>query len=307
MRNAITKIQIDIMETKSQLLFMTSTRICRHGTLTTLLIFLASCTTIEISESDVFDNHRTIIPDYFENSNFTLQEHFIESGDEEIHLWYLERAGAGATVVYFGGNGFLIVKARNLVESYEHIPVNLVLFDYRGYGLSSGSPNVAGIKQDAESVVNFVHQNYETEFSEMILHGHSMGSFNSAWLAGVVNPAGYILESPVSSVESWTSGIVPFLLRPFIRIRVDDTIKAENNLKRVAENSMPLLIITGDEDEITPVRMSEELYKASASDSKKLVILEGGGHNDLPDFDLYPETINTFLDGIFAETTPQAE
>jgi hypothetical protein len=107
--------------------------------------------------------------------------------------------------------------------------------------------------------------------------------------------AGYILESPVSEVKGWTNNLVPWLLRPFVNFDIDPAIASQNNLERVQSIEEPLLIMGGTDDNVTPFKMAEELFEASASSDKKLIEIEGGGHNDLPYFDTYVSGINQFI------------
>jgi len=264
-----------------------------------LLLFTA-CTTIEISEGDAFDAHRTITPATFNITPFTLNEIELETSDDEtLNGWYLTREDAKATVVYFGGNGFLMVKSRPLIQAYANMNVNLLLFDYRGYGLSSGDPTVEGVKTDARSAYDFAMSRLSPDGQKIIVHGHSMGAFLSSYITGQNRVDGYIMESPVSEVKQWTKKLVPWILRPFVRFDIAEEISAQSNLDNVSGVDAPLLIIGGSADDVTPFSMAEEVYEASASQSKQLVEIEGGTHNNLPEFSKYRDELKSFLDTIY--------
>lgn len=270
----------------------------------TILCCLSACTTIEIKEQDAFDNHRTVTPESFNNSAFILQDRMVETEDSvSLNSWFLLRDDAEATVLYFGGNGFLMVKSRPLIEAYATMPVNLILFDYRGYGLSSGEPSVEGIQTDARAIFDAVQELAEERITPLFVHGHSMGSFLSGYIADREDVTGYILESPISEVNSWTKNLVPWLLRPFIRFDIESSIASQDNLKRVSTVDHPLLIIGGSDDDITPFSMAEELLAASASTQKELVKIEGGTHNDLPYFEKYSNSINIFIQNRLSKNT----
>lgn len=261
-----------------------------------LLFILTSCTTIDITEQDAFDNHRTITPATFDYADYTLHDLMIETEDsEQINAWFLEHKNPVATVLYLGGNGFLMIKSQPLIEAYSNIPVNLMIFDYRGYGLSTGSPSVAGIQTDAKTALSFVKESSPVASDRIFVHGHSMGSFLSAYLADTESVDGYILESPITEVDNWTKKLVPWLLRPFIRFDIDPALSEQSNLKRVEQIEIPLLIIGGSDDEITPFRMAEEIDKRSASDQKRLVKITGGTHNDLPNYLTYWQALERFI------------
>ena len=260
-----------------------------------VILFILSCSTIEIRESDAFDAHQTITPENFQYDAYTLHNISLETSDgEQLDAWFLEHKNPSATVLYFGGNGFLMLKSKPLIEAYSGIPVNLMLFDYRGYGLSSGQPTVAGIQSDAMAAFDFLRTQAISQTETLYVHGHSMGSFLSATIAAQEHVDGFIMESPITEVKDWTRNLVPRLLRPFIRFDIDEELARESNINKVAEIEHPLLLITGNNDEITPARMAEKLEKHSASQQKSLVIIEGGSHNNLPVYQEYRQALLKF-------------
>lgn len=260
------------------------------------LFALSACTTIEITEHDAFDSHKTITPQHFNYPQYKFHEITLETVDgEQLNSWFLEHENATSTVVYFGGNGFLMVKAAPIIEAYSNIPVNLMMLDYRGYGLSSGEPTVNGVYIDANTAYEFVKNNSPAPTDKIFIHGHSMGSFLSAYITDKEEVDGYILESPITNVESWSRGLLPWILRPFIQFNIDYSIRSQSNLNHVANIDKPLLIIGGSDDEIAPFSMSQELEKQSGSSQKRLVEISGGTHNNLPRFMTYKMALEEFL------------
>lgn len=261
-----------------------------------VILALSACTSIEISERDAFDSHKTITPQHFNYPQYKLHEITLETADgEKLDSWFLEHESAVSTVVYFGGNGFLMIKAAPLIEAYSYVPVNLMLFDYRGYGLSSGKPTVNGIYIDANTAYQFAKHNSPSPTDRIFIHGHSMGSFLSAYITDTEDVDGYILESPITDVDSWTRGLLPWILRPFVQFDIDYSIKNQSNSERVATIDKPLLIMGGSDDEITPFNMAEELDLLSISSQKRLVKINGGTHNNLPIFMTYKMALEEFL------------
>lgn len=271
----------------------------KNLSLSLTIIFLLSamsCTTIEITESDAFDAHRTITPATFDINAFNLQPQTILTEDGvSLDAWFLQRDDAVATVLYLGGNGFLMVKSRPLIQAYATLPVNLLLVDYRGYGLSGGDPTVRGVQEDARSAFRFITSDAVPQTDKIFVHGHSMGSFLSAMITEENSIDGYILESPVTEVDRWTKRLIPWVMRPFIRFQIDEEVKAQSNSDKVANIRTPLLIMGGTADDVTPIRMAEELYEKSSSNQKKLVKISGGGHNNLPNSTVYRQSLREFI------------
>lgn len=273
-------------------------------TLFTILcsLLIASCATIDITERDAFDAHRTITPETFHFEEYNL--HNVSLGTEDgvdLDAWFLEHNNAQATVVYFGGNSFLMVTSRSLIEAYRDIPVNIMLIDYRGYGRSTGTASVRGLQTDARVAYNYALSGAPSPQSTIIVHGHAMGTFLAAMIAEENEVVGYILESPITEVRQWTRRLVPWIARPFVRFRIDQPIQEQNNLERVAQINKPLLITGGAFDDVTPFRMATELHEASASSRKRLVEVNGAKHTDLPRFRQYREALAEFYRGLGIE------
>lgn len=261
-----------------------------------LILFITACTTIEIKESDVFDNHQTITPASFSYQNLLLSEHTVPSSDDvDLNVWLFKRDDAKATILYTGGNGFLMVKSYMLISSLSELPVNIVLFDYRGYGQSSGTPTISGLKSDSEAVYKFISKDPELSSVPLIIHGHSMGSFLASYLADTHGADALVLESPISNPDHWTSNLLPFFLKPFIRFSVDEAIAKEDNMAVIERWQKPLLILIGDSDDITPAFMSERLFELSSSEYKNMILFENGGHNDLPKYEKYRDAYRELI------------
>ena len=108
----------------------------------------------------------------------------------------------------------------------------------------------------------------------------------------------YILESPVTEVGSWTRSLLPWIARVFVRFEVDDAVAGQNNLERVGQITLPLLVISGTADDVTPPAMANELYEHSASPRKEFLEITGGSHNNLPNYSRYRTAVGDFIESI---------
>ncbi|MEM6783191.1 MAG: alpha/beta fold hydrolase [Bacteroidota bacterium] len=281
----------------------------RSFAIVVLLALLPACTDVPITEADAFQNKRTITPASFDVPGFTLDRHRVplaedalldSARDDSLSLdaWFLRHEAARGTVLYFGGQGFLLATFAAFIESMAQHRVNVFMFDYRGYGMSDGAPTVAGLKADGLAVYDFVRALDGVDPDQLIVHGHSMGTFMATCVAqeGSRTHAGLLLESPVTTVEGLTSALVPALLKPLVSFDIVPALEAEDNVMRVAELAMPTLVIVGSEDNITPPTLAEEVYRASAGEPKRLVKVEGGGHNGLEAYYAFHEALAEFFD-----------
>ncbi len=269
----------------------------------------AACTSIPITEAQVFQPKRSVTPEAFEHPSVRLDVHRIETSDRtRLDAWYLSQPDARATVLFFGGQGFYLVQSIEYIEALTQLGLNVFMWDYRGYGQSEGEPTVRNLKADALEVYAYLVQTLGVSPSSLVLHGHSVGSFLAAHTAARREAAALVLENPVSSVEAWTEQLIPAGLDLFLRLEADEVLAAESNLDNVSRFERSLLVFAGTEDFVTPPKMAHALVEAAQrASSKELVLIEGGSHNGLYDFAPYAEAYASLLATVTArgaETTP---
>lgn len=260
-----------------------------------ITIFLYGCTSIDIKEEDVFDVKRTIDPSYFQNNAWQLEEVNFSSGKNlSLDGWFISHPASQGTVLYYGGNGFLMETAYETIQSITELQMNLFVFNYRGYGKNPGTPTIAGIKADGMAAYNYLIQSRGIPPSEIIIHGHSLGTLIAGYIADQKAIAGLVVESPISEARFYQDKMLPKILRPFIRINIDSSLLVDSNTDRFSRLSVPLLIIVGKDDPITPPAMARKLYNIAPTENKTLKILDKGGHNDLPERKDYQAFIDDF-------------
>ena len=147
----------------------------------------------------------------------------------------------------------------------------VLLFDYRGYGRSTGSPSEEGTYLDARAAQKAL----PTVDAPIIYLGVSLGGAVAAALAVESPPDGLILQSTFTSVRDMARIHYPFVPASFVP-------DAYTTLRRVARVRVPTLFIHGESDRIVPVRHSVELHRAAAG-PKCLERVPGADHNDVLD------------------------
>ncbi len=260
-----------------------------------ILIFFYGCTSIEIKEDDVFDVKRTISPSDFQNTAYQFEEvRFVSGKNLSLEGWFISHPAAQGTVLYFGGNGFLMETAYETIHSITGRGMNLFVFNYRGYGTNSGEPTISGLKADGMAAYNYLAGTKGIPPSRIIIHAHSLGSIVAGYVADQKPVGGLVMESPISEAKYYTDKMLPRLLRPFIKIELDSSLLLDSNTERLSRLSIPLLIIVGKDDPITPPAMARKLYSIAPTENKTLKILDKGGHNDLPERKDYQAFLGDF-------------
>ena len=250
----------------------------------TVSVVLVGCSAITIDEETVFQPKPSVTPETFPLENVTLSVHDIPVADSaSVNAWHLTQPDAEATVLFFGGNGFYLVQSRGYLRALTRPPVNALLWDYRGYGQSDGTPSAAAVRNDALAVYDSLVARPDVTPDRLLVWGHSLGSFLATYVAAERSVGGVVLENPATNVDDWKGYLFPWYVRLFLGVEVDPALRQDNNLERVRAFDGPLLVIGGSEDQVTDPAMARRLHAEAGSENRRLVIVEGGGHNDLYD------------------------
>jgi len=197
------------------------------------------------------------------------------SDGSTVSAWYLHQEDALADFIFFHGNAGNISMGRlDLVLTLFEQQYNVLVFDYRGYGQSPGSPDEAGICLDSEAVARFHRDELYRRDSKVIYFGRSLGGVTASFAAAKIPPAGLILEATFPDKKTLLSHY-PALLR-FLAFFSRYELPTIRYLEQV---QCPILVVHGDRDEIVPFRVGEDLFQRVQGD-KELFVVSGASHAD---------------------------
>jgi pimeloyl-ACP methyl ester carboxylesterase len=231
---------------------------------------------------------------------YTLEHHQIATPDGvKLAGTLLRRPGAAHTILYFGGNEYRSgVFGAQTLKVLAPLGADLMIVDHRGYGASEGLPTAKTIETDGVAAYDHLAGLPGMASRPIVVHGQSLGSFIAGYVAANRPTAGVVLESSMTSADDWAASQVPWIARPFVSVRLDETLRGRGNLARMAAIDEPLLILAGEQDRSTPPRFSEALHRASplGPGMKRLVIVPGAGHNNVLTHREAMAAYRTFLD-----------
>ncbi|KAL3314279.1 hypothetical protein Ciccas_007103 [Cichlidogyrus casuarinus] len=86
-----------------------------------------------------------------------------------------------------------------LYDLGSKLKVNIMCYDYSGYGESSGRPLESNLYADADCAIKQLHERYQVPFEKMVLYGQSIGSVPTCHLATKYRVAAVVLHSALLS------------------------------------------------------------------------------------------------------------
>jgi hypothetical protein len=184
------------------------------------------------------------------------------------------RTEDGPVLLWCHGNaGSLTHRAENL-QLLASRGLAALLFDYRGYGKSDGKPSEQGLYRDAAAAYRYLTEERGVEPWRVICFGRSLGAAVALRTALEKPTAGLVMESAFESVPAMARKMWVFApIAPFARNRYD-------NLSRVRELGVPLLMVHGSRDSLVPIEQGRRVFEA-APEPKEFCVVPGAGHNDL--------------------------
>ena len=241
-------------------------------------LFIAIAATFAIGLAYYFANRAVYYPSKYPEGYWDTQKSvgasdaWIETSDRvKIHGWWVERAGSPLVTLFLHGNAGNITYRTRRIQETVAAGSSILMLDYRGYGKSSGRPSEQGLYRDSEAgYIYLLSKGYQAQ--QIIVHGESLGTAVAIDLASRRPCAALILEAPFTSASDVAGTVVPFL-GPLL-------VRSYNSLPKIRWIRVPKFFMQGDQDEVVPLRLGQELF-AAAQGSKTFWIIPGAGHNDI--------------------------
>ncbi len=207
-----------------------------------------------------------------------------------LHGWFFPLKGGRPIILFCHGNaGNISHRLDNIMRLLEK-KIQVFIFDYRGYGESSGSPTEKGIYMDGRAAYDYLVRDEHFIPREIVLFGRSLGAAVAIDVALRREVRSIIIESAFSSTRDMAKTMFPL---GFLSSIIPNNY---NNLEKIRRLNIPKLIIHGEEDEIVPFNMGMSLFEASG-EPRYFFPIKGAGHNDtyLLGGERYFQNITSFI------------
>lgn len=230
------------------------------------------------------------LPNDFEFSyDLPYKEITLPVNGAQLHGLHFTQENPRGLFFFLHGNAGNVHTWTDDVEYFQAVNYDLFIFDYRGYGKSTGKiSSQQELYDDVRVAWDYIISEYKDK--PVVIYGRSLGSALATQLAKDVNPNLLVLVSPFTSMTAMAKQEHPiapsWLLRyPF---PTDEMIK-EVNAK--------VVLIHGDADAFISLDHSKSLQKLTQQKSE-LMVIKDGDHSDIHDLPDYKAALSRALDSI---------
>ncbi|KAG7211503.1 hypothetical protein KM043_010772 [Ampulex compressa] len=219
-----------------------------------------------------------------------------------LHMFFIsqpeDRVKQVPTILYLHGNaGNMGHRLRNVHGLYHNVKCNILMLEYRGYGLSQGTPSEEGLYMDARAGIDYLSRRTDINTNEIIVFGRSLGGAVAIDLATRETSAQkiwcLILENTFTSIPDMAA---LFVQSTFLRYLPLFIYKNKYmSISKICSVTIPTLFVSGLADKLVPPHMMQSLYKNCKSSCKKILPIVGGTHNETWCRPGYYQSISSFL------------
>ena len=202
---------------------------------------------------------------------------FATADGDMVMVWRRDAAPGMPTILYFHGNGGSISNFDDLMEMWGEAGWGSAVMSYRGYPGSTGKPSEAAFVADGTALFDRLVADGVAP-QDIVLTGYSIGTGVAVAVAAARPEArALFLSGAYAAIADIAKRRYSWLpVHTFMR----DPFRA---IDLIGDIRMPLFIMQGGRDRVTPLADAERLY-AAANEPKELLVLPDEGHSLPQDF-----------------------
>ena len=193
---------------------------------------------------------------------------------QSLSGWFMPAPDAKITVLFCHGRAGNISDYLAKAKFFHEMGMNLMMFDYRGYGRSPGTPSEKGFYRDVRAAYDFLISRNDVDEERIVVFGESLGGAVAADLCLHRNVKALVLESSIVSVPIEARRLYPFLPVQILTSEKFDT------LSKIRMIQIPKLFVHGLDDEEIDFSDALQLYYAAAS-PKEFLPFQGTHDDDI--------------------------
>lgn len=193
-------------------------------------------------------------------------------------------------ILYFHGNKDNLDRWAREAHYLCNFGYDVMVYDYRGYGKSTGERNESSFYGDAWLLYQQCTKLYP--WDSILIYGRSLGTGPASWLAANAKVKALLLETPYTDMVNLIKDqVFGFPMHWFLNYKFD-------NLAQLTTLNQPVFIVHGTNDHLISANHARKLAKVCNHPASVLILIPNGGHNNLRSFDAYQKNLEQFLTSI---------
>lgn len=235
-------------------------------------------------------------------AGYIVENRIITQGAQSIGITHARHAGSQAVIIFCGGDRFhRSIEGGEVLEALT-LDADVVLFDYPGYGDTTGTPSTATILDTAAAVYDHIFNLETTAGKKRVLYGFSLGGMVAAHLAQDRRVDGLVLESTPTTVAAWARSRIPLALKPIVKARIEPQLSGMDSVAALEHFPGQVLLLASRADEIVPARHSLEMERRLKRTERDVRLIEfpNRRHGALVRSPAYAATVRHFLEHVRA-------
>jgi fermentation-respiration switch protein FrsA (DUF1100 family) len=254
-----------------------------------IFLYLVACSLFYFFQHKVLFKQTKFAQNYPYHYDYPFEELFwkTEDGESLNGLLFTVKNPKGL-ILFLHGNSGHMARSGNYFKRVKDLKYDVLLYDYRGYGKSTGKASTHSFYTDALQIFDWAQEKYPT--LPIVIHGLSLGSHIACYVASKRAIRFLIMETPflnLAAIASYRFPLIPgkHLLRYPL-----------NSADYLPLITCPIHVFHGDKDSIVP--LSEALKIPLYNPNVIFTIIKNGDHKNLHDFEEYQQTLEKILRNI---------
>jgi fermentation-respiration switch protein FrsA (DUF1100 family) len=197
------------------------------------------------------------------------------------------------TILYCHGNGENVSSLLNRAEKMRSdFRCNVLVFDYAGYGKSTGKPTAPGILNDGLAAMNYLIQQEKIPTDQIILYGFSLGGSVAVDLASKHEVKALIVESSFTSLGEMGREVFPFFPAEYF------LWEQLSSINKIGKVHCPVFISHGRADHTIPFVQGQRLFEAANEPKTFFIPPEGFDDHNAPHSGEHQAALRQFFDSL---------
>jgi len=230
-----------------------------------------------------------------------LTHDVLNYGTERLAITRVERVGSSRPlVIHCGGNASDRYESGTLYALKMISFADVLMFDYPGYGDSTGRANADSLRAANQALANSLNAARDKR-RPLVLWGHSLGGFVCADLSTRLDRLdGLVLEATATNAKEVSDAVMPWYAKLFIRAKTSPSLDAYDIVETLDTVDAPILILGAAKDKTLPVALSRKLSAGLQAIGRDVTYAElpNANHISIPTQESFLSTVEGFFEGL---------